>query len=541
MAKQLKTFLYGTATTALFALCLPACAPAAAHQPGTSFGVPPPAASMGDPLKIEMNKNHPQDFEEDEEEASDGDKGTEPNEPVTQGSGSICRQGGYVDTNSYTTEEIGPSWALTLTDWYSFTGTGGPVVVRLETKDEGFWGMVLYQADKIPTPDDGLACVHAERPASLPVRIELDSEAGRRYLVQVGDWRYWGSEAAFGAGYLLNVATAAPNVTRSRAIDLPLGVPVQTSNFGGTLESPAPSCALGGSTFLGGRSAWGRVDVPATGALRLTLESEDKNIKSPLAMINLYRAGSDQPVACAVGPFNAVGNLTTELNAAVAPGRYVVRMMSAKEGGDPAAIYEEHWRATAHFSANLDLDGDGHSRPSDCRDDDAAIHPGAVEVADNGVDENCDGQDARRDSDGDGLPDYRDRCPARPSEGIDADGDGCRDPRQLELNARVLLALSGGQLHVASLLVRTTPGARAVLDCDKGACRGESKLVPTGKAQFNGTFVSHIPDGTEFSLTATKAGYMGVVKQYRLSLASMRLLHEWCTQPGRPGKKVSCG
>ena len=38
-----------------------------------------------------------------------------------------------------------------------------------------------------------------------------------------------------------------------------------------------------------------------------------------------------------------------------------------------------------------DVDGDGHVAPADCDDADAAVHPDAAEVCDNGVDDNCDG------------------------------------------------------------------------------------------------------------------------------------------------------
>jgi hypothetical protein len=273
----------------------------------------------------------------------------------------------------------------------------------------------------------------------------------------------------------------------------------------------------------------------------VALEPEEFFSGSP-AMIELYSEGESTPIACSVGPFNAAGNLTTYLSAPLSPGRYSVQLMTAvKSGEDPAGSLEEHWRVTASFAPNLDLDGDGYPRPGDCRDDNPAIHPGAVDVPDNGIDENCDGQDAKRDSDGDGVPDYRDRCPAQPSEGIDSNGDGCRDPQPLQLTAQVRLTLSRGQLHVASLLVRSEAGARAVLACEKGACGGESQRVPAGGAQFGDAFLSHIPDRTEMSLSATKAGYLGVVKQYRLSVAGLRLLRQWCTTPGKPAKKVSCG
>jgi hypothetical protein len=372
-----------------------------------------------------------------------------------------------------------------------------------------------------------------------PARFVFDSDKGARYLLQVGDTRYFG-EAALGTGFFLSLARPTPNPDRSHAAALPLDGSVLISNIDGGLESPSPVCPGGGKEYVGGRGTWGKISLSSAGALRVRLE-QGAHEPGSVDMIALYRDGESSPSACGVGPFNPSVTTTTELHAEVPAGHYSLRFMTAvKSGEDPVMSLEERWRVTTSFEANLDQDGDGYSRPGDCKDADAAVHPGAVEIPDNGIDENCDGQDARRDSDGDGVADYRDRCPTRPSRGIDADGNGCRDPEQLKLTAQIRLTLSKGRLHVASLLVRTDTGARIELECDKGACGSESRKVGGKRAQFSHSFIGVIPDGTEVSLTATKSQHIGVVKQYRLSVAGVRLLRQWCTKPGRRNEKIAC-
>lgn len=92
-----------------------------------------------------------------------------------------------------------------------------------------------------------------------------------------------------------------------------------------------------------------------------------------------------------------------------------------------------------------DQDGDGYgnanettqsfSQPTgyvsdktDCDDGKAAIHPGATEIADDGIDQDCNGSDlvtpVPSDADGDGVPDSGDLCPSTPA-GASVNAQGC--------------------------------------------------------------------------------------------------------------------
>ena len=86
-----------------------------------------------------------------------------------------------------------------------------------------------------------------------------------------------------------------------------------------------------------------------------------------------------------------------------------------------------------------DADGDGVRRPADCDDTRPTVRPGAVDVPDNGIDEDCSGGDsaeADRDHDGtprpqdcnDGIAAIRPGLPELIGNDIDENCDGRSDP-----------------------------------------------------------------------------------------------------------------
>lgn len=85
-----------------------------------------------------------------------------------------------------------------------------------------------------------------------------------------------------------------------------------------------------------------------------------------------------------------------------------------------------------HFDDDEDnyCEGDfcvDETNPGDCDDTDSTINPGATEICDDGIDQNCDGEDTSCDTDGDGLPDSEESILGTDPSNPNSDDDGLSD------------------------------------------------------------------------------------------------------------------
>src|SRR4051794_3392797 len=137
----------------------------------------------------------------------------------------------------------------------------------------------------------------------------------------------------------------------------------------------------------------------------------------------------------------------------------------------------------AECERGIDADGDGFSSAVDCNDGARNVFPGAPEVFDNGVDENCDGRDnPNLDRDGDGFPQPGD-CddanaaihPGAPEVRGNAVDENC--DRRAEPFAQLGAVLTNQWVvarkfaRLTTLVVHNAPaGARLVLTCKGRGC-----------------------------------------------------------------------
>jgi hypothetical protein len=205
----------------------------------------------------------------------------------------------------------------------------------------------------------------------------------------------------------------------------------------------------------------------------------------------------------------------------------------------------------AECERGIDADGDGFSSAVDCNDGAANIFPGAPEVFDNGVDENCDGRDnPNLDRDADGFPQpgdcddgnaaIRPNAPELRGNAVDENCDRRADPfAQLGAVVSNQWAVARSFARLRTLVVHNAPtGARIALTCRGRGCpfRRARRRTVTRELQrivlHRGFGRARLRFGTRLRLTITAPETIGRTYTFVVKRGAPPTRTTVCRAPG---------
>jgi hypothetical protein len=424
-------------------------------------------------------------------------------------------------------------WPMRNTVWYWVEGTGRTISTYAAGADVDTI-LAVYAADGtfMGCSDDVFDDDDYRWSA-----LRFPSRAGTDYFLQVGSAcvnRVWGGTTRCGGTrgegtIFVGAATQPGDDNRAAATPITLGEQTTRSLLGAT-EEAGEKLDCDGSPF--GKTRWFRVNVPSAGTLTVSATSAGHD-----SVVGVYAAGSATRLAC--NDDTAGTSSSAQVSAAVSAGAYDIQLGGYGPGllADDLepTVLSTGFAPTPPPPVNRDQDGDGvNGDGGDCDDSNAGVRPGAAEIPNNGVDENCDGKLAL-DADGDGhvsVATGGDDCDdtnraispgARELPGNKLDDDcrgGDEKPRRVTSNPVIRWRFYRESSSIEVVRVEVTSlaaGTQAKLVCAGRGCpkrKTQTKNVKraTQKLRFDLRFNKRLRRSSKLTLTVTRPGYIGVVR-----------------------------